>query len=607
MATPVIANDCPFGNNSTFVPFDLAPGGFCNARLIFTPLVIAKRDFHVALYATNATNSPQTVDFVGTGIASTPATILSIGGSGQSAAVSTAYAEPLVAKVVDSNGFPVPGVTVTFTAPGAGASVTFAGGVKTAITDASGVATSAAFSANGTTGTLTVTAAAGAVGGAVFPLNNVSAANKIFTLIGGGTGGNPPPAMNLCLNGSSLLGGIFDGYYYVRGCNQIYKVPIAGGAWTLVAGTGVLGFSGDGGPATSAQLGMITGFFVDGSGNVYLSDSLSQVLRVVNGQGSDLIFDGITIHSGNIQTIAGTGVAGYSGDQQPAPITQLFNPAGLFVDGAGDIYIADGGNNRVREISGGQITTVAGNGSPCNPSGPPNTCGDGGSATGASLNNPQGVFMDANGNLYIADAGNNRIREVVASTGNIQTIAGTGAVGYNGDGNPATGKTLTGPDGVYVDSSFNVYIADSGNQRTREITAGTISTVAGNGNFGFTGDGTAATSAEIATPNSVIVDGSGNIFFSTVSGIREVVKTTGFIQTVVENGAYGYSGDNGPAASAQLFDPFGIATDSAGNFYVADGGNARIREKVAATGLMQTVAGNGTPGYSGDGAAATSA
>jgi hypothetical protein len=406
-------------------------------------------------------------------------------------------------------------------------------------------------------------------------------AQNVSTVAGGGT---THPANNICIPAG--LAGIYQGNYYIRSCQQIYKVTPAG-QWTLIAGASALpGFSGDGGPATSAVFGAIADVFVDGSGNVFISDSGNERVREVSAA------------TGIINTVAGNGTPGFAGDGASATSAELFNPQGIFVDGFGNLFIADESNQRVRKVTAGIISTVAGNGTA-------GFSGDSSTATTAKLSNPLGVAVDGSGNIFIADANNNRIREV--SSGTINTVAGTTGAGSSGDGGAATSAQLSSPVRVFVDGSGNLYISDQTNEKIREVAGGIINTVVGNGTFGFTGDGGAATSAEIASPLSLFVDGSGNIFFSSTSGIREVLHASGNIITVIGNSAFGFSGDNGPAASAQMFFPEGVAVDSFGNIFFADAGNYRIREVVASTGIIQTVAGNGTAGFSGDGGPATSA
>jgi sugar lactone lactonase YvrE len=301
--------------------------------------------------------------------------------------------------------------------------------------------------------------------------------------------------------------------------------------------------------------------------------------------------------SGTISTVAGGSV----GDGGPAVNAPVNTPSAAAVDSAGNLYIANTYNNRVRKVStSGTITTVAGNGTP-------GFSGDGGPATNASLASPTGVAVDAAGNLYIADAGNDRVRKVSAS-GTITTVAGTGTPGFSGDGGPATGAGLVYPSGVAVDAAGNLYIADTYNNRVRKVSAsGTITTVAGNGTPGFSGDGGPATNASLASPSGVAVDAAGNLYIADPDNSRvRKVSTSGTITTVAGNGTPGFSGDGGPATNASLFNPSGVAVDAAGNLYIADTTNSRVR-KVSTSGTITTVAGNGTPGFSGDGGPATNA
>jgi sugar lactone lactonase YvrE len=225
------------------------------------------------------------------------------------------------------------------------------------------------------------------------------------------------------------------------------------------------------------------------------------------------------------------------------------------------------------DASTGIITTVAGNGIP-------GYSGDGGPATSASLSGPSGVVVDATGNLLIADSSNYRIRRVDASTGIITTVAGNGIRGFSGDGGPATSASLS-PIGVAVDATGNLFIADTGNHRIRRVdeSTGIITTVAGNGIRGFSGDGGPATSASLNYPTGVAVDGSGNLFIADAANnrIRWVDASTGIITTVAGNGMPDYSGDGGPATSASLNGPSGVVVDAAGNLFIADNDNKRIR------------------------------
>jgi uncharacterized protein (TIGR03437 family) len=330
-----------------------------------------------------------------------------------------------------------------------------------------------------------------------------------------------------------------------------------------VAGNGTQGFSGDNVAAASAALNGPTGVALDSAGNLYVADTSNFRVRKVSG--------------GVITTVAGNGTAGFSGDNGPATSAELYWPDGVAVDSAGDLYIADSGNNRIRKVSNGVITTVAGNGTK-------GFSGDNGPATSAQLYAPFGIALDSAGNLYIADSGNNRVRKV--SNGVITTVAGNGTFSYTpsstlGDNGPATSAQL-GPGGVTLDSAGNLFIADQGQSRIRKVSDGVITTVAGNGTPGFSGDNGAATSAQLWFPEGVAVDSAGNLYIADTYGdhIRKV--SNGVITTVAGNGICAsltscFSGDNGPATSAQLWYPSDVAVDSAGDLYIADEFNNRVR------------------------------
>jgi secreted PhoX family phosphatase len=334
-----------------------------------------------------------------------------------------------------------------------------------------------------------------------------------------------------------------------------------------VAGNGVAGFSGDGGPATSASLNFPPGVAVDASGNLFIADQANHRIRQV---------DGVT---GIITTVAGNGVDGFSGDGGPATSASLNFPPGVTVDASGNLFIPDNFNSRIRRVDGvtGIITTVAGNGVA-------GFSGDGGPATSASLQNPAGVAVDGFGNLFIACFGNHRIRKVDGVTGIITTVAGNGLREFSGDGGPATSASLSDPFGVVLDASGNLFIADDGNNRIRKVDGVTaiITTVAGNGTPGFSGDGGPATSASLRNPTGVTVDGFGNLFIADYNNhrIRQVDGVTAIITTVAGNGTPGFSGDGGPATTASLNQPAGVAVDDFGNLFVADAFNHRIRQVV---------------------------
>jgi sugar lactone lactonase YvrE len=334
---------------------------------------------------------------------------------------------------------------------------------------------------------------------------------------------------------------------------------------STVAGNGSQGYGGDGGQATLASLYNPAGLAVDSVGNIYIADYDNNVLRKV------------TYSTGDISTIAGNGTAGYSGDGGLATAAELWGLYGVALDKAGNIYIADGHNDVIREISKstGFISTIAGNGTA-------GYSGDGSAATSAELNGPTGIAFDASGNIYICDDGNNVIREVNTSTGVISTISGNGTAGYSGDGGAATSAELNSPHGITLDPSGNIYIGDANNNVVRKVTkaSGIISTIAGNGTAGYTGDGAAATSAELSAPGKIALDKTGNMYIADANNnvIRLVTTATGLISTVAGNGTASFSGDGGPATIAELDFTTDVVLDASDNIYIADQFNNRIRE-----------------------------
>ena len=388
---------------------------------------------------------------------------------------------------------------------------------------------------------------------------------------------------------------------------------ISGGMMQTIAGNGISGFNGDG-LATSSRLAHPQGVWEDGSGNVFFADSANGRIRE------------IVKATGNLQTVAGGPGLGFSGDGGPATSAMLFNPSDLIGDGSGNFFLSDRSNNRVRKFTlGGNIETVAGNGSfePSNCNSSFDFCsGDGQPATGpnAIIGAPDGVSLDTARNLFIVtlDTG---IREVVAATGLLQTFAGNGALGFGGNNGPATSAQLLSPIDAVEDALGNIYIADTFTESIREVVAATgeIKTVAGGGMFtncsprteACIGNGGPALGAPM-NPQALAVDGSGNIFVA--DGVDEIREFTvgGNIQSVAGSFVLGFgdSGDGGPATSAALGCPTGVALDAAGNIFIADDCNANIREVVKATRNIQTVAGDPTGmnfGFSGDGGPATKA
>lgn len=337
------------------------------------------------------------------------------------------------------------------------------------------------------------------------------------------------------------------------------------GSVTSVAGATVdsrqYGFSGDGGPATSAQLYHPRALAFDRTGNVYMADTLNQRIRRIDT-------------AGTITTVAGSGVEGFTGDGGPALQAALNQPHGVAVDAAGNLYIADSANHRIRRVDGhGVITTVAGNGTP-------DATGDGGPADAALVKDPKTLATDAEGrNLYIADTGNNRVRRIDLESGIITTVAGVTRAGAEGDGGPADRALLNSPRGVWPTREGILYIADTDNHRVRKVDAdGTITTVAGTGTAGFSGDGGPAVQAQLNDPRAVAVDASGNVYIGEELGQRvRRVDPTGTITTIAGNGTAGFAGDDGPASAAQVDHLRALSLDPHGNLWIADTFNNRVR------------------------------
>jgi protein gp37 len=394
------------------------------------------------------------------------------------------------------------------------------------------------------------------------------------------------------------------------------------------------GFSGDGGPATSAKLHDPWGVYGDSSGNIFVADSTNNAIREIAGP-----TPAVGQATGNIYTIVNTStVAGFVGDGGPAFAAQLNTPHSVFFDAAGDLFIADFNNHAIREVpiattvtppmTAGHIYTIAGT------LGTKGNSPDGTPAKSAGLAHPSSVLVDGLGNLFIADTDADTIREVPATTtvtppmtaGDIYTIAGNGFLSFGGDGAIAANAELNSPAAIATDTADNLFIADTQNDVIRKVTAATgfIQTIVGAPGFdAFSGDNGPAASAHVSTPNGVFVDKSGNLFIADTGNhvIREVAgptpaagKITGDIYTIAGTNLAGFAGDQGPATTAQLNAPDSVFVDRSGNIFIADTGNHAIREIPATTangktaGHIYTVAGTlNMPGYNGEGVLATGA
>lgn len=505
--------------------------------------------------------------------------------------------------------------------------------------------------------TVKAIAVAGSLSSSVVPAAyTITGSGNIYTFAGGGSVPNSVAATKVPV--TSVTSGIaVDGngnLYFVDTTNRIYKMSLQTGIATIFAGNGTAGFSGDGGPATSAAINEPRGMSVDASGSLYFADESNQRIRRVDAT------------TGFITTVAGNGTPGYTGDGGSATSAELNYPLDVKLDQSGNLFISDSSNYVVRKVSGGIITTVAG-------SGTSGFSGDGGPATSAQIANLQEIAVDFAGDLFLADYGSNRVREVAAGTGIITTVAGNGSTAVDGDGGPPTSASTGYVTGMAVDASGNLYFGNgtlrkvaaatgvistfsslngyelaldpSGNLFTLDISSKTVRefpagsstsfAVAGNGNTTYLGIGGPATNSVLSSPMSGVFDASGNFYFINVgvSAIEKVSATSGAVTTIASGisfssnansalavdasgnvyyslplkekvnkvaagtgtvtlfagtGTAGFSGDGGPATSAKLAHPSGLAVDTAGNVYIADNGNARVR-KVDTSGTITTL------------------
>jgi sugar lactone lactonase YvrE len=427
-------------------------------------------------------------------------------------------------------------------------------------------------------------------------IRRVDAVTGIITTFAGNGkfpfSGDGGPAINAGINPFDLTVDSAGNLFIADFINsRIRRVDASTGIITTVAGRdGGIIFGGDGRPPNGFNAVAPTAIAVDISGNLFIADS-SFVSRVLRADAS----------TGTITNFAGNGVRTFVSDGGPATSAGL-TPAGVAIDASENLFIGDVQNNLVRKVDAttGIITTVAGNGDDIN------SDDDGVPATKTALSFPSDIIIDASGNLFIADS--DRVRRVDARTGIMDTVAGTGIIKFSGDGGPAK-VAQTNPVGIAFDKKGNLLIADNFNSRIRRVVArtGIINTVAGNGNRQFSGDGGPAKNAGLR-PDAVAIDAANNLLITdfTNSRIRRVDARTKIINTVAGNGNREFSGDGGPATRAGL-DPIGLAIDRAGNLFIADFQNGRIRRVDAATGIITTVAGNGIPEFSGDGGRAIDA
>ncbi|MBE2290489.1 MAG: T9SS type A sorting domain-containing protein, partial [Chitinophagaceae bacterium] len=379
--------------------------------------------------------------------------------------------------------------------------------------------------------------------------------------------------------------GVFDAtgnWYFVSG--PVVMKRSVSGALTTVAGNGSTTYSGDGGSALLAGMNP-SDVGVDAAGNIYICDRNNRRIRKVTT-------------AGVISTVAGTGLSGSTGDGGPALTATFTNPFSISVEPGGGIYVSDQSAGRIRYIStGGIITTIAGGGS---------SYSDGGPATASSLSSPGLVRVSSSGDIYVLVS--SKVRKI--SGGIITTAAGNGSFGFSGDGGPASAAQLYSPRGIALNPAGELIIADYSNSRIRKVTtAGVINTIAGNGRSLTVdyGDGGDALEATFATISAVTSDTSGNIFIADANAnvIRRVDATTGIITRFAGIGSAGYFGDGGPATSAALSGPSSISFDGAGNLYIGESGSDHVR-KVSPSGIITTVAGGGIGGP-GDGGPATAA
>jgi hypothetical protein len=434
-----------------------------------------------------------------------------------------------------------------------------------------------------------------------YTIRSISPTGIINTIAGNGNPGySGDGGLAIAAQINSLFGMAVDpsGNLLIIDNNHVRKITTSGVISSII-GTGNTSLSGDGGPAILAG-GSFNSICIDNFGNINLGDGMNYRIREINV-------------SGIISTIGGTGSIGFTGDGGNALLAELNTNGGgggVAVDGSGNIFIIDYGNFRIRKVStNGIITTYAGNGiNPYFVFGTNINNGDGLQATLASIfpTGKPGIAVDKQGTVYFSEWG--RIRKITTD-GIISTVAGNGNFGFSGDGGPATLALINGPQGIAVDSIGNIYFSDASNNRVRKIsTDGIITTIAGNGGYGPGNDGIPAVNSEVSFPTGLFIDNMNNLYISEQYNNRvRKVNTSGIINTFAGiNNNYGFSGDGGPASAALLSSPISISGDNDGNIFIAEFSGARIR-KVALNGIISTIAGNGNWGFSGDGGISTNA
>ena len=416
----------------------------------------------------------------------------------------------------------------------------------------------------------TITGSASICKGSIATITVTGTPNALITLNGVSTyslnsSGNYFSSQAYNTSAEYYISNVSNGYCSQPGMDTanivVNIIPNANSIVSTIAGIGYSGFTGDGGIDTLAKISGPYGICLDNSGNLYFADRNNNRIRMINT-------------SGIITTVAGNGTAGYNGDGITATAASIYNPTGVAVDNHGNLYIADNGNNRVREVSSGIISTIAGNGIAG-----PESAEIGGPATNAHLNGPFGITLDTSGNIYISDYNNNYIK-VVSPAGIMNIYAGTSIAGFSGDGGYATLAQLSGPSGLFMDNSGNLFVCEKVNNRVRRIDAsGIITTFAGNGLARSSGDGGTSTAASLYAPMGVYGDHSGNVYIVETLGERvRKVNASGKISTIIGTGGYGFNGNGLAATATELDNPIALTIDAGGNIYIADDLSNRIRK-----------------------------